>query len=357
MSEETIHPIGELEEKEKAKKVQIPYESFFQYNNNIDYATSPSLKKNTSYQSSLQKTKKPNALFEKNFQTRPDLFEFLPDKKPFQETNLQKFTSQETVLGYEIAKAIKNNEAVLQNVINIILDNIKVQNENIIQLSKEDEKNLEKLLDQLKKQENSNILKSMLNITSSAIAITIGTILLTTQPASIVAASAAFSSLYASFMIVTGISNLVINEFMPRFQGFEKIAGFFTSEKSKQQNLADNIKHNASLANGIMAVISSIASISSIETIFNNINGFDIANLAVQLASGANDAYQDINKNSYTMLQAKHTEIEGRKNQTQSKLDKSYTNLHSSCDLQTSFYKLCYKIFEAIQKITENNIK
>lgn len=349
MSDKSVLAIDGLEEKERSKRTQIPYLAETLKLDPIDYSANFQLKR--AYTTTLATTATQQSEIKIPSSSRPTL-------------PLLKQTKQSTALGIEIAKAIQRNEKILQNMVEILIKNIHVHNETIIKLSKEDEEKLNKLLEQLSKTENVDTVKRLLNIVTSATAITIGSLLLAPETITAITATATGSVLYSSvssiwayLMIGSGVSNIITNEILPRLGGFEKLAGFFTSSDANKKNLADNIQITASLTTSIMGIISSVATSPLIGAVLDWNKGLKILNTTLELSTGTTNFIYDINEYSLNRLQAAQTKIDGKLSKEQTKLDNAFTKLHSAADIQQTFNKTAFQIFETLKKIQENNTR
>ncbi|MFA6118753.1 MAG: hypothetical protein WCT85_04185 [Parachlamydiales bacterium] len=369
-----VDTIEEIDAVERSKRVQAAYTPQIQ-NLDTDYSTSFALNKinQSSLDTAQEKISKfdPAQMLSSSNPILPSITNAedravteTADSRKVQEAKAQtsKKADESKALGLEIAKAIERNEVILQGMVNILVKNIKVQNTAIVQLSEEDQKKLQQLLEQLSKKENADMCKHLLNIATSATAITIGSILISPQAITALSATAAGTALYSSvssiwsyLLISSGISNLLINEVLPKVGGFEKIASFFASDSSQKQKIADNIQITASLTNAVMGVVSSIATSPLIGALLEWSQGLKVVNTALELASGATSISKDFYEKQYFDLQAEQTLTEGNLNLGQHNLDKSYLELHSLTDMQQNHHKLCYNIFQTLQKINSNN--
>jgi len=334
-------------ETEKSKKVTPPYYDPFLRLDIPDYSTKFNL--NKLHQTTLDKA--PQQITQKYFSNSPNLPELNQ-------------TKQTTALGFEISKAIQRNEKILQGIVGILINNINLHSEKIITLSEADEKQLKDLLDQLSRKENTNTVSNILNIISSASAITIGALLLAPETIAALTATAASATLYSSIssiwsylLIATGISNIVTNQILPQIGGYEKLASFFTSCEKDKKNLAENIQITTSLTNTIMGVVSSIATSPLIGAFLKWSHGLKFLNTSLGLSSGAVNFFKDSNESSFKMLESNQTQIDGKLKMEQINLDRNFNQLQTAEDIEKNFNQISFKIFETLRKIQENNTK
>lgn len=344
MSKNYVLAVESLEEIEKSKRAQIPCS--VQLTAPPDY--SAGFKLNAIRQTSIEQKAEPFKFFEQiPLSSKPVIPGELSAKQP-------------AALGIEIAKAIQRNEKILRNIVNVLIRNIQARDEKIISLHKEDEKYLNELIDQLSKKEDANMVKSLLNIITSSTAITVGSILLAPQTVSAITASAAGAALYSSvsgiwayLMIVSGVSNIVTGELLPKIGGYEKIAGFFTLSPADRKNLAHGIQITATLANTVMGIASSIAAGPLITAVLDWSHGLKVLNTSLELSKGAANFVSGLSEHSYNKLQSRQTIHDSNLSKEQSGLDKDFMELHSAADLQQAFNKLCFNIFETLRKIQQ----
>ncbi len=346
MDQDLVLSVDSLDEIERSKRAQAPYIAEALRFDPIYYSTNFRL--NQLHQTTLQTAAKQET---KSISSRPQLPQL-------------SHTKQTKALAVELAQAIQRNEKILEGIVQILVKNIHAHNEVIVKLSKEDEKHLNELLEELSKKENANTIKSLLNIVTSSTAITIGATLLAPESIAAITATAAGAALYSSIssvwaylLIVTGISNIVTNEILPKIGGYEKMAGFFTSSDADRKKLAENIQITTSFTNTIMGVVSSIATSPLIGAVFQWSHGLKLLNTTLELSTGAVNFASDLNEHSFNNLQARQTQLDGKLNLEQSNLDKDFGQLHSAADLEQSFNKISFNIFETLRKIQEQNTK
>lgn len=267
-------------------------------------------------------------------------------------------------LGMEIALAIQRNEKLLRGMVDVLIKNIDTHNQMILKLNQEDEKVLNDLIDKLSKKENANTVKSILNVVAASTAITVGAILLAPETAIALSATAAGAALYTSassiwacLLIASGVSNIAINEVMPRVGAFEKIASYFTSSNEDKKKLADNIQITASVANSIMGVISSIATAPIIGSVLNLGNGLKLFNTTVEVANGAANFKSEWNESELNLVQSNQTIVDKKLSDEQRYLENEFDKLHSATDIESAFNKISFNIFETLRKMQEINTR
>ena len=280
-------------------------------------------------------------------------------KFPSLETKVLPQTSQKErkAVGIELAKAIQRNEAILHEITDVLLNNIDVQNKTIIKLSNEERDHLDKLIKQLSKKENVDTVKRLLNVAAASTAIITGSILLAPETLAIAASSAAYSSissLWGYLLVASGVSNIATNEFFPHFDIFNKIASFFTSDETEQQDLAQNIQVGTSLANTILSLASAIATSPLLGAVLDWSFGTKILNVATELADGTVNVISDVSSSNFKKLQAEKTLIDGEKQGAQNDLEKSQDDLESTALMAETLNRMYFTLFTTITKINDN---
>lgn len=341
-----VENLDSLDRIERSKRVQAQYIPPVRFDT-PDYSTSFKLDKLN--ETTIKTAPKREAAA--SISSRPELIEIKEARKT-------------RALGIDIAEAIKKNEETLQGIVRILVNNINFHNEAIVKLNKEDQAELKALIKQLSNNENLNTVKSLLNVVTSATAITIGAVLLAPETVAAVTATAAGAALYASvssvwsyLLIATGVSNILTNEILPRIGGYEKVASFFTSSEADRKKLAENIQITTSFTNTIMGVVSSIAASPLIGAALDWSHGLKLLNTTLELSTGAANFASDLSEHQFNKLQSNQTLSDGKLAKEQSVLDNEFMKLHSATDLEQSFNKIIYNIFETLNRILENTTK
>lgn len=337
---------------ERSKSIQAAYLASLEPNP-ADYTTNPSLKIRNGFETTLKPaTPKTKALddFSANKSTLPPL-EKKASKIPAKERR---------ALGIELAEAIQRNEELLDDISNILLKNINVQNKAITKLSDEERKQLDKLITELSKKENTDTVKRLLNIVTASTAIVAGSVILAPETLALAASSAALSSissLWGYLLVATGLSNIATNELFPRFDIFNKIAAFFTSDETEKQNLAQNIQVSASLSNTVLSVASALVTSPLLGAVLEWSFGLKILSTATELANGTINVISDVNQSKLKNLQSSKTLIDSKLSVEQLKLDKYQENMEAAISIEEAFNRMSYNIFQTIEKITENHTR
>jgi hypothetical protein len=341
MPNDNVFAVDSLEEIERSKRIQAAYNA-------------EAVRSDPTYSTKFRL----NQINNTTLSSAPKQESTLVSSRPkIPELNQSKHTK---ALGVEISAAIQRNEKILEGITNILIRNIDARNQIILKLSKEDENQLNELLDQLSKKENASTVKNLLNIVSSSAAIIVGGLLIAPDTIRALTETAAKAALYSSvsgiwpcLLIATGVSNILVNEILPRVGGYEEIASFFTSSDADKKKLADNIQITTSIANTIMGVVSSIAVSPLIGAVLEWSQGLKLVNTTLELSKGVASFTSDYSEYQFNNLQSKQTQIDGKMTLEQSKLDKDFEFLNSANDLQQSFNKISFNIFETLRKMQE----
>jgi len=336
MAEESLLAIERVEEINRSKRVQAAYMPLLV--EPVDHTFSPSLLSKTTG-TTLTSCKKSDS-----FPTAK------PQSPTLPKTPILEKSSQRKVLGVEIANAIKNNEAILNEVIQILIRNIDVKTNAMTNLMKEDEKRLDDLLTTLAKKEGIGTAKIIMNILSSSTAITIGTLLLASKDVAIGAAC-------PPLLIASGISNLVINEVLPREYCSEKIASYFTSNAQERKNLADNIDITMSLANIVLTVGTSIATGSVITKMANSSWVVSFVQTTLELAKNTINFISNKNEGEYSLLQSKKTHSDHEYTLAGQDLQGSQDEMYSAAKFMEVFHRTCQSVFLGLKDLSRTSIQ
>ncbi|NGX28660.1 MAG: hypothetical protein K940chlam1_00844 [Candidatus Anoxychlamydiales bacterium] len=334
---------------ERSKSVQAAYLASLE-TNRADYTTDPSLKIKQGFETTLKAaTPKTKALddFSVNKSTLPPL-----EKKAFQIP-----AKERRAIGIDLAEAIQRNEKILNEITDIITKNIDTQSRAIIKLSDEEREQLDKLIAQLSKKENVDTLKRLLNVVTASTAIVAGSVILAPETLALAASSAALSSissLWGYLLVATGVSNIATNEIFPRFDIFNKIASFFTSDETEKQKLSENIQVSASLTNTILSFASALATSPLLGAVLDWSFGTKILTTATEIADGTVNIISDVNRSKLKNLQSSKTLIDGKKEIEQIKLDQYEADMESAIALEEAFNRMSYNVFQTIERTIQN---
>ncbi|HJZ23124.1 MAG TPA: hypothetical protein VJ201_01590, partial [Candidatus Babeliales bacterium] len=198
-------------------------------------------------------------------------------------------------IGYQVAKAISENEAIISDIINMTLKNINTENENILKLNEEEKARLQKHIEDLSKKYGIDMVKSILNCAASATSIVIGT---TLAP-----------NLFIGYIVIASAAMSISNELAPRFGLFEKAVSLFTSEKDKIDNYSSYLQSISTLSTLAFSLASSLAAYPQLATslIGNTLVG--ITDSALKLSTGISNYVSSMTEKELKLIEAEQTEL------------------------------------------------
>jgi hypothetical protein len=350
-----VERIEPLDEKEKAKRVQLPYEPLIE-RSDIEYWAEPSFKLKSATTSTIQKAPIPESTKALTHATDTNKIDLPNLKKDQTNAAADPSIDSTTALGYEIVRAIQDNEEIVRGISDILMNNIKGKNKLIVELSKEEQEKLNELLKQLYKKENVDTVKSILNVLTASSAIVAGSVILAPAAGATVATG---TTLWGVLLIASGVTNLISNEVLPRIDGHKKLAGFFTSDENKKQDLADNIQTATSITSTILSIISAIATSpkilgSVLEWGEKATQAFDIG---LGLASGGANLVKDIGDHQFKNVQAEQTIAENKLKQEKTDLENAHSSMKSALDVQKAFNDISAKLVDALSEMSQKESK
>ena len=320
MSNDYVTAIEELSEEQKSRRVIAQYQALLDQMHDVS-APSNFFKPLSNSGVTYQKAQSNNSVN----QNQPTL---LSSKKP-------------TALGYEIAKAISENEDAIADVVGIILKNIKVDNKKLIELSKEEQEKINKHIEMLSTKYNIDVVKGVLSASSVATAIVFGAII---APHATVG--------YA--MIVNGVASLIGNEILPRTNAFEYLASFFTSDEQKQKDAASYMKIVTYLATTATSLANSLSLNPSLTSYLTSESIGKTIESATQIGSGIVSFAANMTSRELKLMEVDQTENKKELNARQFDYDSHSNNLKNTTKLSEDFIESSRY---AIQLITEMNKK
>ncbi|NGX33667.1 MAG: hypothetical protein K1060chlam1_00007 [Candidatus Anoxychlamydiales bacterium] len=353
-----VQRIEELDEKERSKRIQRAYDPLIEHSD-VEYGAKPEFRLKSAAATTIQKAPEahPNEPFDISSTATPTSKKTLPEIASSKElisiapTKDPKKSSSTTALGYEIVKAIERNEEIVRGISDILVNNIKDKNKLIVELTKEEQEKLNELLKQLRKNENADTVKSILNVLTASSAIVVGSVLL--APAATTAV--ATSPLWGALLIASGVTNLISNEILPRIDGFEKIASFFTSDENKKQDLAENIQTTTTITSTILSITSAIATSPLLGSVLKWSEGVKILDIGLGLASGAANFTKDVGEYQYKSAESAQTLIEDKLKQEKNDLENDHQSMKSALDVQKAFNTISANIIHTLNEVSEKD--
>lgn len=353
-----VQKIEELDEKERAKRVQRPYDPLIE-SSDVEYGAQFRLKSIAS--TTIQKApvvhaNEPFHISSTSTATsagKTQLPEITPKKEliPIASAKETK-SSSTTALGYEIVRAIERNEEIVRGISEILVNNIKGKNKLIVELTREEQEKLNELLKQLRKNENADTVKSLLNVLTASSAIVVGSFLLAPTAG---AAAAATSPLWGALLIASGVTNLISNEILPRIDGFEKIASFFKSDEKEKQDLAGTMQTTTTITSTILSITSAIATSPLLGSVLQWSEGAKIIDIGLGLASGTANFAKDVGEHQYKSAEAEQTLIDDRLKQERNDLENAHQSMKSALDVQKAFNTISANIIHTLSEVSEKD--
>ncbi|MBN2479573.1 MAG: hypothetical protein JXA94_05035 [Parachlamydiales bacterium] len=232
--------------------------------------------------------------------------------------------NEKPALGYVLTKALHENEAAINEMIGIIIKNIKIENEVIINLSKEEQEKIQKHIEVLNTKYSVDVVKGILSCASSAVAIIAGTIL-------------APQGVAGYLLITSGVLNILGNEIMPRTGGFEKLASFFTNDEKAQKDASWYMQVASNLASAAFSLTGYFAAGSLVSSLITSNNAIKVADVSLHLtnsvASYASKKTDQTLKLSEADKTKSKSQIEFHKGEFKTTLD----NLDNSANFSADF--------------------
>ncbi|OGN61307.1 MAG: hypothetical protein A3F40_02105 [Chlamydiae bacterium RIFCSPHIGHO2_12_FULL_27_8] len=229
-----------------------------------------------------------------------------------------------TALGFEVAKAIEENDLIIRDLASIVLRNLKKDNDKMLKISEEEKILLEKHIDALSQKYSYDVVKSILNIVGASSAIIAGTL---------IAPQAAAGYL----LVVGGLSNILGQEILPIVNGYEYIASFFTSDKETQQNAAGYMQAITAMSSAVLSLAASFSAYPLLSNLFQQSSMLKIVETSVVTASSIGSAVSSYSKKEDMDMKTERIETEKKEKEVDYEFEMHKNNLKNVMKLSESF--------------------
>ncbi|NGX57113.1 MAG: hypothetical protein K1060chlam5_01369 [Candidatus Anoxychlamydiales bacterium] len=351
---EKVETINEVDETSKAKKLEALYLSP-PFQNLHDYKIDPSIQITKRNLSSISQVSKSDDL---SISSNPGNI----DKK--HDLNIEKSTKS---FSSEIADAIARNEDIIYDIIDLSTKNINFEKKEIKELTDKEKELLKKRLQELSKRETIDVYKNILLTVSAATTIVIGSLIISpeaigglllstaaTNAATLAASNT--SAIWGYLLVASGLSNILTNDLVAKTNTFENIGSFFTNDPKRASEIGSNIKNSINIASTITSLACSIATSNFVSSIIEWGTSFKILDVATTLSSGSANYLSHSNQATINNLNADQTLIKKEMNFHNFLFDKNLDDLKNIAELNETFNRMSFNIFQTLIKINDQSV-